>query len=709
MSLGSGDPLKTNPKTASRTQTAAKAVERLLDSHKIRLTMGGEPTFVPLEPDGDEWNTAALGPTKITFARRLAAELVRTHHQGALVSQFYGKQYPGEPLPRWNIIIHDLPGRALWKEPARLLLGEPAHVHTDLTVGEAAAALASDLGLTRYLRPASESRPDEPVRGWVLPLDHVKGKWTSDDWGLPPGAPVHPLHGDSSLGLRLPLGSLPEGTLHRALTIEWKDGALEIFFPPLVLTDYLKLLDRVAALAHKHDWRDLVISGYPPEKAGLLRQLILASDPGVIEVNTPPYPRWSQFAACVRKLHRAAAAVGMRAAKLHYNGNIHGTGGGAHICFGGPTPALSPILTLHHLLPGLVRFLQNHPCLGYLFSGQYIGPSSQAPRIDESTYEAVTELEIAFPGAARVAGNPYLFGMLFRDLLMDRTGNTHRAELSIDKMWNTFAPNGTTGIVEFRAIESTPGPEDLNLIALLLRAIIARLAVQPYTRPFVRFGHSLHDRYFLPVFLRDDLLTVLADLKRHGIPINPALFDPFLQFRLPLYGVLRAGVDRLEVRHALEAWPLLGEQPSGAFTARFIDSSTERLEFRTTSAAAKRAKLIVNGREVPLKQHGSHMIAGFRFRAFYRVPALHPHIPSQSPLTLAWTDRRTGKVLDAAVWHSWQPNGEPYSHRPRDEKEADQRRAERWIPCPALIGRPLKSRPLPSDPDRYTHDFRRVV
>lgn len=696
-----------SPRSPDPRRACADRVEFTLRAAGLRLTMGGEPTYIPHDPVGDEWGTAALGPTKLPTARLFAAAFLRRFYPGALVTQFYGKQYPNEPLPRWTLSVSHHPGYPLWPDTHRLLLGKPTTTHQAPSLANLANRLAAALGLSAFLRPAREvGTPQNRAKGWVLPLDHDQGRWASHDWQLPPAQSVTLIPGDSSIGLRLPLGDLAESCLKRAMTLEIKDGGLEIFLPPLDKEPYFELIGIIHGLARSLNLTGLIISGYFPSGTGNIVRYTFASDPGVIEVNLPPSHDWKTYQSQLTRLDLAAADAGLHTIKYHFNGFTQGTGGGAHLCFGGAVAKRSPFLTRRDFLPGVLRYFQNHPALAYAFSGMFVGPSSQAPRVDETGVGVLHELELALDGTDKVDSDPFLFALLFRDLLADRSGNTHRAEISIDKLWNPASPTGTMGIIEFRAIEAPADGTMLGTIALLFRAILARVARHPYHAPLIPWNDSLHDRYFLPSLLWDDLQKVTADLAKHGLPFKMEWLHDFWSWRFPTFGTLKAPRGSLTVRHALEAWPLLGEQPLGATTARAIDASNERLEFTTPSRTAGSCLLAINGVELPFRPLGQVGVAGLTFRAHYRVPSLHPHILSQSPLLLEWIDKKSGRVVDAAEWHSWRPNGEPYDSRPQTAAEAAARVQERWIPRPDRIGKRPKIRKLPPTSTRWTHDLR---
>ncbi len=718
-----------SPALAPGLAACADAVERTLAAADVVLTMGGEPTFVPHRPEGAEWATAALGPTKLGTARRFAHALIARGRPGAVVLETSGKHYPGEPLPRWCLLLQWLPApsaaaktRPLWRDPARLKAdGEPG-AHTAAELDRFIHALLPALGLDPVLAlPLAEADAPEKISGWVVPLDHADAAWRSDDWAAELGAgPIELLAGDSLAGLRLPLADLSEPRLRRALTVELREGSLTVFIPPLLHEGYVALVHAIEDALETCALRAVVLAGYaPPHDVARLPTVGFASDPGVIEINLEPCADWRAFDAQTRLLYAAAADVGLCARKFQHNGREVGTGGGAHVVFGGPAPEHSPFFLHPSLLPSVIKFFQHHPALSYAFTGLYMGPSSQAPRIDESTYEALYELEIACDGAARL-GSPHnlaLYDLLFRDLLMDRSGNTHRAEISVDKLWNPFAGNGRLGLVEFRAFETHPDPAAQGLAGLLLRAIIARLAVSPVSDPFIRWQGELHDKFFLPAFVWDDLESVCADLRAHGIPFDSAWLRPLWAWRFPELGRfdLVAGVEEKKpfsvvFRQALEAWPLLGESPNGGGVARTVDASMDRIEaFVTDVAALELGLLLVNGAPCVFRPADDGAGAGIRYRAFYMHPGLQPHRREDAPLLLEWVDRATLSVVAAARWHVWNPRGAPYPDRPADAAEAAARRAERWEIWPHTLG---QSRFIPKvdfpPESRHTLDLRRV-
>ena len=714
-----------------------KSVEASLARSGVILTMGGEPTFVPTAPSGPEWQTAALGPTKLAYARQLARKLVRSAFPGSVILETSGKHYPGEPLPRWALLIqHRADGTPLWRDPTRLRADTAPGKHMPAEAKKFAIALAKALAVdSRHCLPFAESSAPAEVTGNVLPLDHDGKKWITEDWTPPLGAGPLPLFpGESPAGLRLPLEKLTEKNLRRALTAEIRTGTLTIFIPPLLLPAYCELLPKIEDTLVALKISDAVLAGYAPPPDAALPTVGLASDPGVLEINLSPCATWVEFDHQLGQLFAAASACGLCARKLQFNGREVGTGGGAHLVFGGPAGLLSPFFAFPALLPSIIRYWQHHPALSFAFTGAYMGPSSQAPRIDESTFEALYELELACAGAENLGSpqNLALFDLLFRDLLMDRSGNTHRAEISVDKLWNPWAPNGRLGLVEFRAFETHPAAGVQSITALFVRAILARLAADPFKSPFVRWAGELHDRFFLPAFVWEDLAAICEDLKKHRIDFNVEWLHAPWEFRFPKLGEFaftdkKLGECRVEFRQALEAWPLLGESPNAGTVARTVDSSVDRIEARISDKKfLEGGLLLVNGlpcefrlvgpdespSEASAKEGRPPQTAacGIRYRAFYLTPSLQPHVPVHAPLLLEWVDRATLVVVAAARWHVWNKTNAQYPAAPANDREAAARRAERWENWPHTVGQPRFVPKIDFPPEgKHTLDLRRYA
>lgn len=696
-------------------ESLASTVEAWLESKGIALTMGGEPTFVPDRPEGEEWHTAAMGAEKLGYARRMAASLVEKVYPGALAMQVFGKWYPGEPLPRWNVLtMHRVDGAPLWPETGRLLLDDREGLNGPDAATRLMDLLARKLRLKRYVLEAIKPEGKRVHAGWVLPLEHRDGKWCSTAWPYTKRRPITLFWGDSPVGLRLPLGDLPEGCSRSALTLEVRRGALEVFIPPLDWPAFEDLIRRLRAALATLDLRDVVFCGYGPANSGdSLLKLGLAADPGVLEVNLPPSRSWTDYDRVLKQCADAAASVGLGLTKRQLNGSIYGTGGGAHLAFGGPDLANNPFLANPGRITSVLRYWQHHPALSYLFSGQYVGPGSQAPRVDEGPAHGLYELEVACQGMEHSVSRPdgEVIDQFLKNLLTDSSGNTHRAELCFDKFHNYALPNGCLGIVEFRAFETFQDAATMSRIALFIRTVLARLFKAPFREPLVRFGPDLHDRYFLPSFLWEDFLAICRDLQAHGFAFEPEWLREAYRFRCPVLGEIALEGGHIMLRRAFESWPLMAEESRGTATVRVVDNSSDRIELTLSDAALlDTGCLLANGVEVPFKPVGEQIICGLRYKCASAYPALHPHVPIQSPLALEWVDRHSGEVRQAMRYYYWNPYAPIYEGFPENDAVAAERRQARWQAAPDLIGRRVRIQQPELAPEyRYTLDLRRQV
>ena len=675
--------MKSTP-AAEGVEAVARAVEAGFDQCGLTVTMGGEPTFIPDHPEAAEWNQAALGSEKLGYARRLTSRLLRELYPGGLVMQVHGKQYPEEPVPRWMILtLQRDDGVPMWHHPELFLLGDSGAVQSDEVARDLMAALSSELGLMEYALPCVEKKsPAGSVRGWVLPLDFVEGSWVSDDWPFSSERPVVLVPGESPLGIRLPLGEIEDGLLKRALTIEVTEGALHVFIPPLDLGPFTVLTRLIEGVAVAEKASNLVLCGYRPTNATGVTALGLSADPGVLEVNLPPSKTWQEYDRTLRLVTRAANDEGLRTYRLHLNGQVQGTGGGAHVLFGGPTVEQSPFFERPDLLGSVLRYWQRHPALSYFFSGQYVGPGSQAPRADETLSSKLYELETACMGVDMVdpASDRSALDRLFRNLLTDSAGNMHLAEVSIDKLWNYDSPTGLQGLIELRAFETMQDVAHQSLAALFVRAVLAMLARAPCRDPLVRHGPRLHDRYMLPAALREDLGEICADLDAAGLAFEPSWLEALYEARFPILGRLQIGGAEVVLRQALEPWPLLAEMHDGGSTSRLVDNSTDRVEVSLTDPALlDEAQVVVSGVRLRLHEVSGTPVAGVRYKAAGGWPALHPHIEVQSPLAVEVVDW-SGRCMAGGRYYYWNPDAPRYEGRPLTLGEAARRRAERWKP-----------------------------
>ena len=777
------DPRVTKPYTDSeweRIMALGAQVDRQLQQSDVRLTMGGEPTFVSIDDmDGAEWNTAALGENKRARAEVLLRRLWQRWAVGGLVHHSQGKWYPGEPLPRWALNCYwREDGRAIWRKPE--LLADPSRGGSanDASAQRFITRLARELGIAaahaqagyedgwyylwkegvlpenvdvldsklksklerERLRRVFEQGLDKVV-GYTLPLgwDPVKERWVSNAWKFRRGH-MFLLPGDSPMGLRLPLDSLlwePEGErqpltprdpfaardaipeefgevharyltyvepaperfgiheqaaadehteqqgffVRTAICAEPRDGVLHLFLPPLThLSHWLALIAAIEATASDLG-QEIVLEGYQAPEDERLRRFSVTPDPGVIEVNVQPESSWEGLVRLSGELYEEARLARLGTEKFMLDGRHTGTGGGNHVTLGGKSPADSPVLRRPQLLGSLVRYWQNHPSLSYLFSGLFIGSTSQAPRVDEARDESLYELEIALQQLPQGdALSPWLVDRVMRNLLVDITGNTHRAEFCIDKLYSPDSSSGRRGLVEFRGFEMPPH-ERMSLVQmLLLRSLIVHFWEHPYVQKPVRWGTELHDRFMLPHYVERDLVDVGSDLKRWGYAFDKRWFDPFIEFRFPRYGTINIDDIELELRFAIEPWNVLGEEVTAQGTARFVDSSVERLQVKVRGLTDSRHLVTCNGRRLPLRNTGvrGDFVAGVRFKAWQLPSGLHPNITPQAPLVFDIVDTWNGHSLGGCTYHVEHPGGRNPETFPVNAYEAESRRLARF-------------------------------
>ncbi|WP_137147603.1 DUF2126 domain-containing protein [Mycolicibacterium sp. CR10] len=769
------DPRVTLPYTeeswAAVNELGARVDERLA-AGDVRLTVGGEPTFVSIDNQVDpEWLTDADGEHKRERASVLAARLKKIWAPQGLVQRSQGKWYPGEPLPRWQIgLFWRTDGEPLWTDEA--LLADPwaeEPVTTALAPDadrQLLDAIAAGLGLPgSQVRPAFEDplsrlaaavrQPDgDPVAGeddlesdspdaraalmarlesavtepaaHVLPLhrrDDGAG-WASADWQLRRGRIVL-LDGDSPAGLRLPLKSISwkpprvaidadpiesrpalrtrgataaaedvdvdpaveedEETLPTtALVGQIRDGLLYVFLPPTEeLEDFVDLVERIENAADKVGC-PLVIEGYGPPSDPRLQSMSVTPDPGVIEVNVAPTASFAEQRDQLEALYAEARLARLSTEAFDVDGTHGGTGGGNHITLGGITPADSPLLRRPDLMVSLLTYWQRHPALSYLFAGRFIGTTSQAPRVDEGRPDSTYELEIAFAEIARLTAAkgsaPWIVDRALRHLLTDITGNTHRAEFCIDKLYSPDSARGRLGLLELRGFEMPPHYQMAMVQSLLVRSLVAWFWDEPLRAPLIRHGANLHGRYLLPHFIIQDIAEVAADLRAYGIDFDTSWLDPFTEFRFPRIGTAVFGGVEIELRGAIEPWNVLGEESTAGGTARYVDSSVERIQVRLIGADRHRYIVTANGHPIPMlaTDNPDVQVGGVRYRAWQPPSALHPTITVDGPLRFELVDSASGVSRGGCTYHVSHPGGRSYDSPPVNAVEAESRRGRRF-------------------------------
>ena len=833
-------PRVTKPYTEAQWQAIeelGRSIDVDLRTHDVRLTQGGEPTFVSVDDrDGAEWNTEAMGPNKRRLAAELLAKLKAHYAPLGLLHYGQGKWYPGEQLPRWSLnAFWRVDGEPIWSNPA-LVADEAVHYGaTEIQAQALLQGIAERLGVApRYIFPAFEdvwyylwrerrlpsnvdpfdSRLEDPlerarvrrifedglktVAGHVLPVTRASGgaRWQSGPWFLRDER-CYLVPGDSPIGYRLPLDAQPWAspgdypwiypsdpneqrpslppyqrirhpdaaargepvssaaaaaadeaalrTAARARGKDWprqsraadqapsafesagwitrtalcaqaRDGRMYVFMPPTAaLEDYLELVAAVEATAEEMDL-PVILEGYEPPRDPRLMQLRVTPDPGVIEVNVQPSGSWQELVEQTNFLYEAAHQSRLSTEKFMLDGRHVGTGGGNHFVLGGARPSDSPFLRRPDLLASMIAYWHNHPSLSYLFSGMFIGPTSQAPRIDEARNDSVYELEIAFRELRRLreaSGSeipPWQVDRALRNLLIDVAGNTHRAEFCIDKLYSPDSASGRLGLLEMRAFEMPPHARMSLAQQLLMRALVSRFWQHPYKPARMkRWGTELHDRFLLPHFVWDDFSDVLEETGDFGYPLDPQWFAPHFEFRFPRLGDFAAKSVEVELRMALEPWNVLGEEGAIGGTVRYVDSSVERLEVKLTGMIDERHVLACNGRRVPLQPTGNvgEYVGGVRYRAWSPASALHPSMGTHTPLTLDLVDTWMNRSLGGCRYHVAHPGGRNYETFPVNAYEAEARRLARFFRIGHTPGE-VQLAAEPRNPDfPFTLDLRR--
>jgi uncharacterized protein (DUF2126 family)/transglutaminase-like putative cysteine protease len=532
--------------------------------------------------------------------------------------------------------------------------------------------------------------PGESPAGSRLPLDALS--WIDPDYvGEESYTKAGPSLGDAVGSPRAVVVDPHDAPARTALVVEARDSLVHVFLPPLErLEKFIELVSLVDRAATQTGGA-VILEGYGPPPDSRIKTLVITPDPGVIEVNVHPTSSWAELSDLTHSLYKLAREQRLCAETFALDGRHSGTGGGNHLTLGGPEPQRSPLLRRPDLLVSMITFWQHHPGLSYLFAGRFVGPTSQAPRVDEGRPETLYELETSFAEIDELADTehrPWAVDRALRNLLTDITGNTHRAEFCIDKLYNPNSLRGRLGLLELRGFEMPPHPDMALVQALLVRALIARFAEERYSAPLIRWGTSLHERFLLPHFVLADIGEAVTDLRAHDIGFELSWLLPFLEFRFPRIGVTEIGGVELELRNAIEPWHVLGEEAAAGGTARYVDSSTERLQVAVNGFVPARHLLTCNGRPVPLTATGTSgsYVAGVRYKAWKPWSSLHPRLEVDSPLAFDLIDRASRFSLGGATYHVVHPGGRSYEHPPVNASEAEARRARRFEPMGHTAG-----------------------
>jgi len=758
----------------SAIESLGRAVDADLGTQDVRLTMGGEPTFVSIDDrDAAEWNTAALGPKKRRLAATLYHRLKEKYAPLGLAHFGQGKWYPGEQLPRWSLNCYwRKDGEPLWSNPRLTADEQVAHPVTEDTARRFLMRVAEELGLDpKHVFPAYEdvfyhlwrerrlpsnvdpfdSRLQDPMErarlakvfergleqsvGHVLPVARSAAGdgWQTGSWFLR-SERCYLVPGDSPIGYRLPLDSQPwtaaadfpfihapdpsrcfaalrphaeirrqfrdrdaaavepaplpkesaAGITRTSMCAEPRNGVLYIFMPPArELEHYVELVAAVEAAAEALA-QPVILEGYEPPSDPRISNFRVTPDPGVIEVNIQPSADWGGLADLTAFLYEAARESRLMTEKFMLDGRHTGTGGGNHIVLGGASAADSPFLRRPDLLRSLLGYWHNHPSLSYLFSGLFIGPTSQAPRVDEARNDSLYELELAFSQFPRPGASvpPWLVDRLLRNILIDVTGNTHRTEFCIDKMYSPDGPTGRLGLLEMRAFEMPPHARMSLTQQLLLRAMVARFWRTPYApATLVRWGTELHDRFLMPHFVEQDFADVIAEMREQGFAFEKEWFAPHFEFRFPKYGDFATRGMQLELRQALEPWHVMGEEGAAGGAVRYVDSSVERLQVKVLGLPPARFLVTCNGRAMPLQPTGrvGEFVGAVRYRAWRPASALHPSIGVHAPLTFDLFDTWMNRSQGGFQYHVTHPGGLSHEQFPVNSFEAESRRLARFF------------------------------
>ena len=656
------------------------------------IWLGAEPTYTDPRSEAPEWLYDALGDDKRARAERMLSRLARAT-PGAAVLRTVGRQYGGEPAPRWSLGVYSRrDGEPTWRGPPDPLLTESGGV----TVAADVVASALARALEAAGRRAVVIRVDDDFSPLRVAF-RSDGAEPPDDPRLEPRlarASVHDL-------------AIEGGVAHDALAeagtylvcMDEVAGTLRIELPAFAdastLLWFLRLLGQVADSTGAPA---LALAGYPPAVDDGVCWTTITADPAVVEINMSPAACAVELLDDLRRVHALAGSAGLAPFRLHYNGAESDSGGGGQVTLGGPSPTSSPFLLTPELLPRLLRYFNRHPSLSYLHAPDSAGSASQAPRADEGVREAFRELELALALIERAdRPPPEIIWASLAPFLADSSGNMHRAEINIEKLWSpSLGARGRQGLVEFRALRMGATPETLAAMAALLRALVAMLAQRPYREPLVDWGDRLHDHMSLPFYLHEDMRGVLDDLRAHALGLGDALEERLLDDSHRLLGTWTLAGCRVEIRRAMEFWPLVGDvatQEHGG--SRLVDASTSRVEVRLCASGGQDDispwRVSALDWDLPLADDGDSAgggmvrLVGLRYRSFTPWRGLHPTLGAQAPIALLLSHPTHGAWR--LTLHEWRPDGAPYPGLPADRAEARARRADRCV-LEALEGPP---------------------
>ncbi len=661
-------------------QALAKHDQRVAQSGRS-IWVGAEPTYTDRFSESPQWLFDALGDDKRDRALKMLARLGR-HEHGAAVLRCVGRQYGGEPHPRWSVGIYARrDGARLWSGPPDPALAAAPTSVTPTNPPVLAATLSKALrsiGLSAMTVQA-------PLRDRVV--------FRTDGTPPPDCATKEPSLARSSLHSERVVGAEVEDDLAESgnylIVCSDQEGVANLELPKIPDVELFgRLLGAISTATLEMDLSAVMLSGHAPPVDPTVSWTTITPDPAVIEINMAPVSCTVDLLQHLRDLENAAEQERLAPLRLQYNGVESDSGGGGHITLGGARPSVSPFLTLGHLLPSVVRYFNRHPSLSYLHATDSVGPSSQAPRVDESLHHDLSDFALALELLKRTdSPTPDTLWNSLAPFLADPSGNSHRAEINIEKLWNPFlGGRGCNGLVEFRAFRMAPSPETTAALAALLRAIVTMLAEAPFDEPLSDWGSELHSRFSLPYYLHRDLKEVLADLDASGLGLGDPLVKLLLRDRDLVLAERTLGSARLEIRRALEFWPLVGDvatQERGG--SRLIDSSTSRIEIRLRPTDPNEPlddwNVTAGNWSIPLQRieddQGEVALVGLRYRSFVPLRGLHPTLGAQSPLTLRFSHPNAGHWHVSL--HDWHPKSEPYAGLPADVDEARQRREQRCV------------------------------